>query len=88
MLRPRGSAPIRPEGRPARRPRETLAGRSQGADIGLIKEGYLADLILVNGDPVKDIAVLQDAGRLSAIMKDGAFHKAPSGAPAAGSVAA
>ena len=63
-------------------------GELMGMDVGLVKEGYLADLILVDGDPVKDIAVLQDAGRLSAIMKDGAFHKAPSGAPAAGSVAA
>ena len=34
-------------------------------------------MILVDGDPLKNIAVLQDAGRLTGIMKDGAFHKRP-----------
>jgi imidazolonepropionase-like amidohydrolase len=40
-----------------------------------VKEGYLADLILVDGDPLRDIAVLQDRERIRAIMKDGRFHK-------------
>jgi len=53
------------------------AGELMAMDVGQIKEGYLADLILVDGDPAKDVAVLQDAARLTAIMKDGAFHKAP-----------
>jgi len=70
----------------------TAATKHGGAlmqlDVGLVKEGYLADLILVDGDPVKDIAVLQDAGRLTAIMKDGAFHKAPTGGRGAGLAAA
>ncbi|HMB75690.1 MAG TPA: amidohydrolase family protein [Kiloniellaceae bacterium] len=57
-------------------------------DVGLVKEGYLADLILVDGDPSKDIEILQDAQRLTAIMKDGVFHKAPDIAAAAGAVAA
>ena len=53
-------------------------------DIGLIREGYLADLLLVDGDPAKDVSILQDAGRLTAIIKDGAFHKPPAqGADAA-----
>ena len=34
-------------------------------------------LIIVEGDPLADIALLQDRGRLLAIMKDGVFHKAP-----------
>jgi imidazolonepropionase-like amidohydrolase len=46
-------------------------------ELGQIKEGYLADLLLVDGDPLSNISVLQDASRLLAIMKDGAFHKAP-----------
>jgi hypothetical protein len=33
--------------------------------------------LLVDGDPLADIAILQDADRLLAIMKDGVFHKAP-----------
>ncbi len=46
-------------------------------ELGQIKVGYLADLLLVDGDPLSNISVLQDASRLLAIMKDGAFHKAP-----------
>ena len=48
-----------------------------GNELGLIREGYLADLLLVDGDPLADIRILQDKTRLVAIMKDGAFHKAP-----------
>jgi imidazolonepropionase-like amidohydrolase len=46
-------------------------------ELGLIKEGYLADLLLVDGDPVANIAVLQDPDRILAVMKDGQFHKTP-----------
>lgn len=48
-----------------------------GTELGQIKPGFLADLLLVNGDPTDNIAVLQDRGKLRAIMKDGKFHKAP-----------
>jgi imidazolonepropionase-like amidohydrolase len=48
-----------------------------GNELGMIREGYLADLLLVDGDPVSDIRVLQDRKRICAIMKDGKFHKAP-----------
>ena len=46
-------------------------------ELGLIKEGYLADLLLVDGDPLTDVRILQNKDRLLAIMKDGKFHKAP-----------
>ena len=46
-------------------------------DLGEIRPGALADLLLVDGDPVADLAVLLDTERLLAIMKDGEFHKAP-----------
>lgn len=46
-------------------------------ELGQIKEGFLADLLLVDGDPLADITVLQKADRLLAVMKDGRFHKAP-----------
>jgi imidazolonepropionase-like amidohydrolase len=49
-----------------------------GDELGLVRPGYLADLLLVRGDPVADIRALQDRDNLVAIMKDGAFHKAPS----------
>jgi imidazolonepropionase-like amidohydrolase len=48
-----------------------------GGELGLIKPGYLADMLLVDGDPIANIRVLQDKSRLLAIMKDGQFHKAP-----------
>jgi len=54
-----------------------MGGEIMEMDVGLVREGYLADLLLVDGDPSKDVAILQDAGRLTAIMKDGAFHKRP-----------
>jgi imidazolonepropionase-like amidohydrolase len=43
----------------------------------VVKPGALADLLLVDGDPLADVAILQDRGRLRAIMKDGVLHKAP-----------
>jgi imidazolonepropionase-like amidohydrolase len=48
-----------------------------GGELGQIKPGYLADMLLVDGDPIANIRILQDKTRLIAIMKDGQFHKAP-----------
>ncbi|WP_217547618.1 amidohydrolase family protein [Streptomyces sp. GbtcB6] len=47
-----------------------------GEELGLVREGYLADLVLVDGDPLADIRILQDRDRLRVIMKDGVLHKA------------
>ena len=58
-----------------------------GDELGRVKPGYLADLLLVDGDPTADVAILQDKNRLSAIMKDGRFHKAPAFASARGATA-
>ena len=58
------------------------SGELFGEAIGLVHQGYLADLILVDGDPSKDVSILQDADRMLAIMKDGRFHKRPSAAAA------
>ncbi len=48
-----------------------------GNELGMIKEGYLADLLLVDGDPLSNISLLQDSARLLAVMKDGKFAKSP-----------
>jgi imidazolonepropionase-like amidohydrolase len=45
--------------------------------LGEVREGQLADLLLVDGDPLSDLSILLDRKRLLAIMKDGVFHKAP-----------
>ena len=55
----------------------SLGGELMNLPVGRIEEGYLADLLLVDGDPAQDVAILQDKARLTAIMKDGVFHKAP-----------
>lgn len=54
-----------------------LGGDLMGLDVGQVKEGFLADLLLVDGDPTADVAILQDKTRLAMIMKDGKLHKAP-----------
>jgi imidazolonepropionase-like amidohydrolase len=43
--------------------------------LGTIEPGKLADLLVVDGDPLADIAVLQNRDRLLAIIKGGAFVK-------------
>lgn len=46
-----------------------------GDELGLVAPGYLADLLIVNGDPTADISLLEDPANLSMIMKDGALHR-------------
>ena len=48
-----------------------------GNELGQIKPGYLADILLVDGNPLANVKILQDADKLIAIMKDGQFHKKP-----------
>ncbi|HWJ43352.1 MAG TPA: amidohydrolase family protein [Solirubrobacterales bacterium] len=44
--------------------------------LGVVEPGAWADLIVVDGDPLKDITLLEAQGaHLAAIMKGGAFHK-------------
>ncbi|HEX9822597.1 MAG TPA: amidohydrolase family protein [Methylomirabilota bacterium] len=56
-----------------------LGGEIMGmpGELGVVKPGALADLLLVAGDPLADIAILQDRGALRLIMKDGVLHKTP-----------
>ena len=42
--------------------------------VGTIEEGSLADLVIVDGDPLYDIRVLQDHSKLQ-IMKDGVLYQ-------------
>jgi len=53
---------------PTRRP---LQGR-----LGAIRAGAIADLLVVDGDPLADLSVLCHQGHhLDAIMKAGVFHR-------------
>ena len=40
-------------------------------DIGTLEEGKLADMLVVDGNPLADITVLQDKDRLKVVIKDG-----------------
>jgi imidazolonepropionase-like amidohydrolase len=53
---------------------EAWAGQS-GEKMGRIAPGYLADILLVDGNPLLDLSLLQDRHSLLAIMKDGQFYK-------------
>jgi imidazolonepropionase-like amidohydrolase len=46
-----------------------------GDEAGQVREGFLADLLLVDGDPVADVRLLQDRQRLVAIVKGGEPYK-------------
>jgi imidazolonepropionase-like amidohydrolase len=43
--------------------------------IGTLEKGKLADLIVVDGNPLKDIRVVQEKDNILAIMRGGCFHK-------------
>src|SRR5690606_16077976 len=44
-------------------------------EIGQIKEGYLADLLLIDGNPIEDLSLLQDPEKILMVMKDGEIFK-------------
>jgi len=48
----------------------------QAGKLGCIREGAIADLLVVDGNPLEDMSVLGSGGdRIPVIMKDGNFHK-------------
>lgn len=49
----------------------------QPGELGLVRNGCLADVLLVDGDPLANLAILRDPKRILAVMKDGQFAKAP-----------
>jgi imidazolonepropionase-like amidohydrolase len=48
-----------------------------GEELGLLKAGYLADVLVVKGDPTADVTVLQDADNITYIVQNGDFYKSP-----------
>lgn len=51
----------------------------RGDRLGQIREGYLADILLIDGNPLVDVTLFQDRNNILAIMKDGVFHKSFAG---------
>lgn len=43
--------------------------------IGTLEKGKLADLVVLDGDPLKDITLFQRKEKILAIMKEGQFYK-------------
>ena len=41
----------------------------------MVAAGYLADLLLVDGNPLADVSILRDPENLLMIMKDGQLYK-------------
>ncbi len=48
-----------------------------GDDLGTLQPGRLADVILVDGDPLADISIVTEPPRLALIMKGGIVYKEP-----------
>ena len=44
-------------------------------ELGQIRQGFLADILLVDGDPLEDSNILLDHDKLLLVMKDGQRHK-------------
>ena len=44
-------------------------------DLGVVKEGAYADLLLVDGNPLEDLGAVTDPNNLKIIMKDGVIYK-------------
>ena len=43
--------------------------------LGTLEEGKLADLVIIDGNPLEDITVLQDHKKIKAVMKDGLIYQ-------------
>ena len=52
-----------------------FGGQLMDMPVGLLAPEYLADVLVVRGEPAADVSVLQDPGNLLAIMQDGVFRK-------------
>ena len=45
-------------------------------ELGKVKPGYFGDIILVDGNPVENISILQEHDKINVIMINGRIHKA------------
>jgi len=52
-----------------------VGGELMGLDVGVLKPDWLADILIVEGNPLSDVRLLQDKSRLKLIMKDGQAFK-------------
>lgn len=50
-------------------------GELMGMDVGVIMPGMLADILLVNGDPLLDVSILESTANIPVVMQGGKFHR-------------
>jgi len=50
-------------------------GELMDMEVGLIKAGMFADILLVNGNPLRDVKILESAWNIPFVMKGGQFHR-------------
>ena len=53
----------------------TLMNPYKEGKLGVIEKGAYADLLIIDGNPLADLGVLKELGKLKLIMKDGKVHK-------------
>jgi imidazolonepropionase-like amidohydrolase len=53
----------------------------RGDEFGTLERGKLADVLVVDGDPVKDITVLGDRSKFQAVMQGGVIKAGRLAAP-------
>lgn len=55
-------------------------GQLMDLEVGVLKPGYLADVLVVKGDPTSDVSILENTDNITHIVLNGAFHKEPAAA--------
>lgn len=49
------------------------------ADLGTLEPGMLADMLLIDGNPLDDVSIMADRSKLAMVLKDGVIHSLAAG---------
>lgn len=45
------------------------------SELGQISSGFIADIVLIDGNPLMDLSILTQPSKIAMVMKDGVIHK-------------